>query len=174
MQHPSDEPTTHRAPLVALLDAAAHRFAAAAAERLRGSAFADLSLAHSRNVLRFLQGGPVTSTDLVQRSGVSKQAVSQQVAQLARLGYVETVAHPTDGRARLVQLTERGRDAQATVHRIFADVERAWRMELGDDAWAGLVASLDRLTGVSAHPIVAPMPETYSADRRMRAHRHGS
>src|SRR5688572_14269579 len=48
-------------------------------------------------------------TDLAARLGVSKQAVGQTVADLETLGVLEYVAHPEDGRAKLVRFSARGR-----------------------------------------------------------------
>lgn len=56
----------------------------------------------------------VRLTELARRLGVTKQAVSQLVAELEELGVVELVPDPTDGRAKLVRFTPKG--AQAIEH----------------------------------------------------------
>jgi DNA-binding MarR family transcriptional regulator len=48
-------------------------------------------------------------TDLAKDAGISKQSIAYLVDDLCRLGYVEMHEHPTDGRARQVRFTERGR-----------------------------------------------------------------
>jgi DNA-binding MarR family transcriptional regulator len=48
-------------------------------------------------------------TDLAARLGVSKQAAGQLVDELIELGMLERVAHPEDGRARMVRFSARGR-----------------------------------------------------------------
>lgn len=136
-EKPHDQP-----PILALLGACSRGFAAEFADRLSSTPYNDLTLAHSTNVLRWLHGGPLTSTAIVQRSGVTKQAVSQQVAHLVDQGYVELVRHPDDGRSRLVRLTRRGRNAQRTVHRLFGEIERDWRSEVSEGAWDHMVAGL--------------------------------
>ena len=50
----------------------------------------------------------VRQTDLARRVDVTKQAVGQALAELVPLGLVELVPDPSDGRARLVRLTEAG------------------------------------------------------------------
>ena len=58
-------------------------------------------------------------TRLAERAGVSKQAMASLVSHLEEHGYLVRVPDPSDGRAKLVLATERGREvlaiAQATV-----------------------------------------------------------
>jgi DNA-binding MarR family transcriptional regulator len=49
-------------------------------------------------------------TDLAQRMGVTKQAVSQLVDELEQMGVLARVADPDDARARRVVFTQRGRE----------------------------------------------------------------
>jgi DNA-binding MarR family transcriptional regulator len=48
---------------------------------------------------------------IAERLGVTKQAVSQWVSELAEMGVVELVADPDDGRAKRVRFTHRGVEA---------------------------------------------------------------
>ena len=59
-------------------------------------------------VLRHLEPEGVRSSVLATRLGISKQAAGQLVTDLERKGYLERVADPADGRAKLVRLTEKG------------------------------------------------------------------
>jgi DNA-binding MarR family transcriptional regulator len=97
-----------RVPLVRLLHRAEIAYVAEFDRRLADTAYTSLTLAHSRGVLRHLGDGPVRASRLVDECGVSKQAVSQQIAQLEAAGYVAVTADPSDARARVVTLTERG------------------------------------------------------------------
>ena len=56
------------------------------------------------------QGSRVT--ELAELAQISKPSVVYLVNDLERLGYVERIADPTDGRAKLVRLTARGARAQ--------------------------------------------------------------
>ncbi len=114
--------------------------------RLLDSEFCALSLAHSRNVLRHLGDGPLRAGRLVELAGVTKQAISQQLVHLERNGYITTEPDPSDQRARLVVLTDKGRRAQELVRRTFADIEQEWARHLGgDDALAPLRDALELL-----------------------------
>lgn len=127
-----------RVPLVALMNRGAIRFAAEFDARLRDSEFCSLSLAHSHNVLRHLGAGPRRASALVGLGNVSKQALSQQIAQLERDGYVEALPDPSDARARLLTLTPKGERAQALVHALFVEIEEDWAAQIGSEDVAAL------------------------------------
>ena len=58
-----------------------------------------------------LAAGGLHASDLADRLGVSRQAVAQAVAALERHDYVVRGPHPSDARARIIELTPRGRHA---------------------------------------------------------------
>lgn len=148
MDHPA-EANAPQLPLVALLGRAHDVFVAQFDALLAASEFRDLSLAHSRNVLRHLIAAPVRASHIVQCCGVSKQAVSQQLAHLQARGYVELTADPADGRARLVWLTDKGRRAQRLVHELFARVEDEWAQRLGPEEHVALRRTLSAIAATS-------------------------
>jgi len=82
-------------------------------------------------VLIPLLGGGRRASDLADVLGVSRQAVAQVVALLERDGYVERLADPGDGRAKLVCLTRRGRQALRVLRATSLALEREWEAELG-------------------------------------------
>ncbi|MGW5051069.1 MarR family winged helix-turn-helix transcriptional regulator [Actinokineospora sp. NPDC004072] len=59
--------------------------------------------------------GPARAAEVVDRTGLDKSTVSRQIARLVDLGLVERVPDPSDGRARLVQLTAVGTERLAKV-----------------------------------------------------------
>jgi DNA-binding MarR family transcriptional regulator len=75
--------------------------------RLAEEGYADVRFADGL-VFQHLIGGPRAIGALAERLGVSQQAASKSVADLERRGYVRRVPDPSDGRARLAALTERG------------------------------------------------------------------
>lgn len=139
-----------RRPLCFLLARAEALFVAEFDARLATGGYPDLSLAHTANVLRFLQDGQLRPGKLVERACVTKQAVSQQVAHLQRCGYVTVEPDPRDSRARLVQLTAKGRKAQQVAAQLFAAIEQEWADQMGAEQLtelrAALEIALDRLT----------------------------
>lgn len=63
------------------------------------------------NLFPHLDFDGVRITELARRLDISKQAVSQTIAELELMDVVETIADPSDGRARLARFTEKGRQA---------------------------------------------------------------
>lgn len=80
-----------------------------AVERMAAAGFGDISLGHFMIMAHIPIDGRRAS-EIAQRAGLTKQAVSKTVEELKRKGYVETAADPSDGRARIVTFTQRGLD----------------------------------------------------------------
>ncbi len=55
------------------------------------------------------------------------------------------MSHPADGRARVVRLTERGRELDSAVRAAAQAVEEALAEEIGEPAWQEFRAVLDRI-----------------------------
>jgi DNA-binding MarR family transcriptional regulator len=103
-------------------------------------------------VFRFIDPEGSRLTDLAERSGYTKQAVGEVVVDLEGLGYVERTPDPADGRAKIIRLTERGREALAAAMIIFADIEREWAERVGEARMATVREVLEELT------LGAPVP----------------
>jgi DNA-binding MarR family transcriptional regulator len=70
----------------------------------------------------------VRGADLAKKLGVTKQAISQLVAELEYWGVVEQVEDPKDGRAKLVRFTPKGEQGLLEGLAVLASLEE----ELGD------------------------------------------
>jgi DNA-binding MarR family transcriptional regulator len=84
-------------------------------------------------------------TEIARRAQLTKQTVVYLVDELERLGYVERVADPDDGRAKLVRPTPRGHAAVAEARQAAAAIERDWAVLLGEERMAQLRAGLEAL-----------------------------
>jgi DNA-binding MarR family transcriptional regulator len=82
---------------------------------------------------------------IAEKVGVTKQAVSKVVAEMAEAGVVEVVPDPADARARLVRFTSRGADAIQHGLGVLADLERELSREIGGDTLRALHAALAAL-----------------------------
>lgn len=83
--------------------------------------------------------------DLAERLGVTKQAVSKSVGELAEQGVLEVVPDPTDGRARLVRFTPRGLEAIHHGLGVLAALEAEASARIGPDRMAALHDALTAL-----------------------------
>ena len=120
------------APLPALLDDLAANSFAEFRTRLSDAGHPAIRQGHGC-VFRFIHEGGSRLTELAESSGLSKQAVGEVVDDLEKLGYVERIQDPQDGRAKVIRLTEQGADAHQTALGIFADIERDWTERYGGE-----------------------------------------
>ena len=97
-------------------------------------------------VLRSLAEGPLTVTELATRLGITKQGAGQIVDDMQRRGYVRRRPDPDDGRARMIELDERGRAALAAARRFHHRYERRLAARYGEEA----VATVRRLLAAMA------------------------
>ncbi|WP_430780015.1 MarR family winged helix-turn-helix transcriptional regulator [Actinoplanes sp. G11-F43] len=74
---------------------------------VREAGFTDVRPAHGYAFAR-LSGTGATVTELAEHLEITKQAASQMAEELIGKGYVKRTPHPTDARARLLVLTEKG------------------------------------------------------------------
>jgi DNA-binding MarR family transcriptional regulator len=85
-------------------------------------------------------------TELAERAGLTKQAVGEAATELERLGYVERLPDPKDRRAKIIKLTPSGLDACLTGRRIFAEIEREWADEFGEELITKLREAVERIS----------------------------
>ncbi|MFK4148314.1 MarR family winged helix-turn-helix transcriptional regulator [Streptomyces sp. NPDC004065] len=106
--------------------------------------FEGLRPAHGFAFARLAPGG-ATVTELAAHLGVTKQAASQLVDEIVRKGYAERRPHPEDARARLVVLTERGRQCTRAAEQAAAEAVRAWADVIGEGQLVELWQQLARI-----------------------------
>jgi DNA-binding MarR family transcriptional regulator len=90
----------------------------------------DLPL-HQARVFQRIDPGGSRLADLARAAQVSKQTVGSIVDQLQAAGYVTREPDPTDRRARLVTITEKGRAMIELSVPVVREVEAAWQAHLG-------------------------------------------
>jgi DNA-binding MarR family transcriptional regulator len=112
--------------------------------RLHEEGYPEIRPAHGC-VFRFIEPEGSRVTDLADRSGFTKQAISEAVADLEGYGYAERIPDPEDGRAKTIRLTKAGSDAHAAGLRIFADIERRWAEQFGEKRIAELRETVELL-----------------------------
>ncbi|MEO9328827.1 MarR family winged helix-turn-helix transcriptional regulator [Gordonia aurantiaca] len=116
--------------------------------RLAAEGADDITLAQAR-VMQRLAPEPMRLTDLAEQAGVTKQTAGGIVDQLESAGYLLRVADPSDRRARLVTLSERGIELCVRAADEVEQIEGEWRAHLGDDDFAALEKTMTRLREIT-------------------------
>lgn len=111
------------APLGTLLTAAGQRLSARLDRSLAEAGFADLRSAHAVVFMSVAAEGSRV-TELAERARMTKQAVGELIRYLVERGYLVTAADPGDGRAKRVQLTDRGWAAIDLGQQVIADFDQ--------------------------------------------------
>jgi DNA-binding MarR family transcriptional regulator len=134
------------APMIRLLQVAADQFAEELAPRVAAAGFGGIRPGH-RCVFGTID--PETGsrlTELAERANMTKQSVGEAASDLERLGYVERVADPSDGRAKIIRLTAQGREAYAVGRQLLDELEREWAERYGDERVSALRDVLEAVT----------------------------
>jgi DNA-binding MarR family transcriptional regulator len=100
---------------------------------LAAAGFADSYPSWGTNIFHYLREGGLRLTELTERTHTTKQALRYTINQLEAAGYVERVPDPTDGRAKIIRLTERGWEARRVADEIIASIEHECVQELGEE-----------------------------------------
>lgn len=87
--------------------------------------------------------------DLAARANMTPPAMAELVDDLQALGYLERLADPRDGRAKLIRPTRQGRRVLAAALRAVEEIEREYAERLGSDRFEGLVTALQELSAPS-------------------------
>jgi DNA-binding MarR family transcriptional regulator len=135
---------TPHEPFIRLLDAALEEFVAELSKRVAMTEYADIRVSHG---CVFGNVDPEGSrlTDLAERAHMTKQSVGEVTSDLEQRGYVERIPDPGDGRAKIIRLTDRGRDAQALGRALIDDIEREWAERFGEERVAALRDALEAI-----------------------------
>jgi DNA-binding MarR family transcriptional regulator len=92
--------------------------------------FGDIGAAHLA-VFQYPSPRGMRLTELAERAGMSRQAMTYLIAELEARSYVERRPDPSDGRASLVDLTLRGEEAITAIRASVRRLEREWEGQLG-------------------------------------------
>lgn len=130
-----------QAPLLLLLVLAERHVVHALQEHLVTAGFLDHRVVH-HNVMAHVTYDGIRLTDLAERAGITKQAMSELVRDLVKLGYLRTGPDPEDGRAKLITFTPRGRQAVDAATSAFRSIDRSLAKEIGPQALEALRHSL--------------------------------
>ena len=157
-----------RIPATGLWDAALQAFLAQFRAELEQTEYGDIRPTHGC-VFRFVREDGMRLTRLAELAGITKQSAGEIVDDLAKRGYVERVPDPEDKRAKLICLTDRGREAQATGFALFGAVERQWIERFGVERWDAMRALLEEIVAAEAPDSVPELSREELADLNLQA-----
>ena len=86
-------------------------------------------------MIRSLAPGPLTLTELAAGLHMTTQGAAKIVDEMERAGYLQRVPHPTDGRAKQIELADRGRAAFRAARRIHRRIEDDLARRSGPARW---------------------------------------
>jgi DNA-binding MarR family transcriptional regulator len=152
-----------RMPLTGLLEVAMESMLAEFRAELTDSEFADVRPSHGC-VFRFVRDHGMRLTRLAELAHLTKQSVGEIVDDLAERGYVKRIPDPEDKRAKLICLTDRGREAQAYGFGLFAEVEKRWIERYGREQIEALRETLEAIALREAPGAVPELERSELAD----------
>ncbi|HEY0465266.1 MAG TPA: MarR family transcriptional regulator [Polyangiaceae bacterium] len=94
------------------------------------------------NLFPHLDFEGVRITELARRLDISKQAISQTIAELELMDVVETIPDPSDGRARLARFTDKGKQAILQGLGVLRGIEVEMERSIGKENFEALHRSL--------------------------------
>jgi DNA-binding MarR family transcriptional regulator len=143
---PEQQPASLEPDLGILLAMAYQEFVRELHVDLAGRGYDDLGSSDGF-VFRALGRHPMTVSALAVRLEVTKQGAGQIIDDMERRGYVVRTPHPNDARAKLVDLSARGRGALAAAHAFHQRREAGLVRQHGPRALDTLRAVLTTLSG---------------------------
>lgn len=141
----ADLETAKRASVAQLLFKVARLVNERAIARIAAEGSAPILKASYTALLPHLDFDGVRVVDLAKKVGVSKQAVSQTVAELVAHGVVELVPDPDDGRAKRARFTRKGAEAIAHGLSVLRTIEDELAAAIGTSSMDTLHGTLLRL-----------------------------
>ena len=115
---------------------------------LAAAGFADTYAAWGTNIFHYLREGGLRLTELAEHTHTTKQALLYTINQLEAAGYVERVPDPTDGRAKIIRLTQRGWELRRVGDEIIASIEHECVQQLGEEKMRQFEALIKDVTNV--------------------------
>jgi DNA-binding MarR family transcriptional regulator len=111
------------------------RAAKAMVDRLRAEhpdgGSSSMTVVHGLAARYLVDRDDVTTVELARHLGITKQSASEVVGVLERAGTVRRAPHPSDGRARVLLLTDHGAAKLAEGRRRWNELEDEWAALVG-------------------------------------------
>lgn len=113
-------------------------------EGLRARGFTDLRPAHYV-IFQHLRPHGSRITELADQAQITKQSMGALVDYVESRGYIERVPDPSDGRAKIVRPTPKGRALEKAAREILRQVEEEWSEQIGPNRMRALKQTLQAI-----------------------------
>ncbi len=114
-------------------------------EALAAAGYPDIQPTHGNNLFRHLGREGSRVTEIAEQAQLTKQYIGNLADYLEERGYVERVPDPRDGRAKLVRLTDKGREVERVAEETLQRLEDELTARLGAAKMAALRELLEEL-----------------------------
>jgi len=110
-------------------------------EGLHARGYTDLRSTHTTLLSNIdLAGSTVTAA--AERAGITKQAMGRLATELEDAGYIRIEADPKDARARILRLSETGKQLMLDSLKVMAELERRYARSVGRDRLGAVLRGL--------------------------------
>ena len=137
-------PSSDRLHIGQLLTQLTRVFQAELFDRLVAAGLTDARVPHTHVTAHIKKEGS-RLTELANNARMTMPAMSELVDDLERLGIVERRPDPSDGRAKLICLTDAGWEAMGTARRIIGEIERDYAGLVGGERFEAAALTLNEL-----------------------------
>lgn len=103
------------------------------------------------NLMGHLPRKGISQKALTARTGLTKQAVNQQIDDLVSANILKRTVSDTDKRARIVSYTDKGLQALKDIDKIKLEIEKDYIDIIGKEALDQLVQTIDQLTDTQSN-----------------------
>jgi DNA-binding MarR family transcriptional regulator len=119
-------------------------FQTALFDQLLAAGLKDARVPHT-HVTAYIKAEGSRLTELAAQARMTLPAMSELVDDLQRIGIVERRPDPSDGRAKLICLTDTGWQAMRTARRVIAEIEDDYAQLVGAEHFEAAAQTLDEL-----------------------------
>lgn len=144
--------TRARLPIGQLLVRMLRSFRVDLYRRAQEAGYGDIREAHLQ-VFGSIDWAGTRLTELAARSNMTRPAMAELVDELQQAGYLDRRPDPSDGRAKLIRPTRKGRRVLAQALRAVEDIEHGYAEAVGAERFDALVSTLQAL--LDARPRVS-------------------
>jgi DNA-binding MarR family transcriptional regulator len=137
-------PATSRVHIGQLLTQLTRLFQTELFDRLIAAGLKDARVPHT-HVSAYIKAEGSRLTELAAQARMTLPAMSELVDDLQRIGIVERRPDPSDGRAKLICLTDAGWEAMRTARGVIAEIEADYAQLVGVERFEAAAQTLDEL-----------------------------